>query len=394
MSEQLPDSIPNNHAIHEQPSGLLVAETRANHTYDEHPHLTQEPEDENQGPEKVRGISYTETESAGKPFIVAERPGSKSKSAEPEPAPIFPPEPTEPEPEPIEPPTEPLPEPAPQRDPAPQPGEANVMSPEERIKLFNERLNDWNKLLSDSRFVPTTEGYDEMVTVADNIEFRYLDPEVDGVSGMGYFIKGSDVRLNPTQARTLMDKVRLTEWIPAESEEDVMDAVMEEDDPQRVLDMTGDAEEHGELITLMDYSHFVHLDEDPHDLANLEKYKDYLYRRMVLTNHIDKEHPHLADGVEYYPAAYISEALKDFNKETDAKKYHKVALGGLKKAVGRVRKARAKAAAKATKLKERAQEKARSRRGNNEEDSSEGLTEEMPREESPDEEEPAEDHEG
>ncbi|HVX48449.1 MAG TPA: hypothetical protein VHA05_03800 [Candidatus Saccharimonadales bacterium] len=364
MSEQLPESVQNNHTIRELPSGLLVADSRANHVYDQHPHVDYDQEPESQGPEKVRGISYKETTLGGKPFIIAERPGSKSKSTvsnesgkaninpepvEPEPKVEPHPDPTEPAPEPkvgldpdpIEPPTEPLPT-EPQLDPAPQSGEANIITPEERIKLFNERLQNWSKLLSDSRFVPSTKGFDEMVALADNIEFRHLDPEVDGVSGMGYFIKGSSVRLNPTQARTLIDKVRVTEWVPSESEEDVMDAVVSENDPQKVLDMTGDAEDRGDLVTIMDYSHFVTLDEDPRDLENLEKYKKYIHGRMILTHHIHEEHWDRVDGIEYYPAAYISEAVEDFRKETQSKQYRGVALKGLKKAMDKARKLKEK----------------------------------------------------
>lgn len=94
MSEHVPDSIPNNYDIYyHQPSedvaGLLVAQSRANHAYTEHPH----PLDELEAPaaeehEKVRGIAYTETELAGKPFIIAERPGSKKRGH----GPVVPPE--------------------------------------------------------------------------------------------------------------------------------------------------------------------------------------------------------------------------------------------------------------------------------------------------------------
>lgn len=89
MNEQMPvpDSIHNNYQVWQGHDGLLTAESRANHVYNEHPHPADAGyvlESEPAGDEKQRGIAYTETELAGKPFVIAERPGSRKEELEAE----------------------------------------------------------------------------------------------------------------------------------------------------------------------------------------------------------------------------------------------------------------------------------------------------------------------
>ncbi|HEX5796957.1 MAG TPA: PP2C family serine/threonine-protein phosphatase [Candidatus Saccharimonadales bacterium] len=77
--DKLPESITNNFNIHQRESGLLVAESRAYHSSLHHKSDQPLPIPGITGPipDKQRGIVETDTELAGKPFVVAERPPSK-----------------------------------------------------------------------------------------------------------------------------------------------------------------------------------------------------------------------------------------------------------------------------------------------------------------------------
>ena len=81
MLKQSPDSIQHNFDLQTSPNGLIVAESRANHSYDKHQHSEPEPD---LGPVKTRGLGYTEIELGGKPFIIAERLQSGTPSTDPE----------------------------------------------------------------------------------------------------------------------------------------------------------------------------------------------------------------------------------------------------------------------------------------------------------------------
>ncbi|MGC1177341.1 MAG: hypothetical protein WA843_04690 [Candidatus Saccharimonadales bacterium] len=74
MSEQLPPSIQHDFTVHESTNpNLLIAESRAYHSYTEHPHPPNPAVPQEDIIAKTRGVGYTETELGGKPFIVAER---------------------------------------------------------------------------------------------------------------------------------------------------------------------------------------------------------------------------------------------------------------------------------------------------------------------------------
>lgn len=83
MSEQIPNPAKQNYNLEEQQSGLILATQAGFNTYKEHPHSVDYFGQEGLGqeqaieqPVKQRGITYTETELGGKPFIIAERPSS------------------------------------------------------------------------------------------------------------------------------------------------------------------------------------------------------------------------------------------------------------------------------------------------------------------------------
>ncbi len=316
MGEQLPDSISNNYAIQEQPSGLLTAESIANHSYKEHPHpIGGEPEAPPEVHEKTRGIVYNETELADKPFIIAERPDSKKRPDAEPPTPVLPRTPVEPA-TPVRPNVVVQPESDRNR-------EQGGSTPWE----VRKNLSELSETLSDSRHVPTPEEYDRIHSLAERISVRYKDPEQDGQAGMGYFIEGSDERLNAHQARKLLDKARITEWVFGDDdEEDIADRITQDNDPRRIEQLTDAASRSQHLITLMSYGEFLGPDKDPDDQKNLDSYQAYTQKRITLDSYILDNYREEYDNLEQYPRAYLDEAIEDFRDgiEADRGRYRRM----------------------------------------------------------------------
>lgn len=84
MPEQppkLPESIAKNFDLYKGSSDLVVAVSRANHSYDQHPGHGEQPTELF----KTRGMGYTETELGGQPFTIAERLQPRTPNQAPEP---------------------------------------------------------------------------------------------------------------------------------------------------------------------------------------------------------------------------------------------------------------------------------------------------------------------
>lgn len=245
-----------------------------------------------------------------------------------------------------------------------EPAEEPEVSPT-MAESIDKNLARWSKQLSDSRFVPSPWQYETLKRIAGQIELRHFDSEADGHSGMGYFVKGSDIRLNPTYARTVLDKTNTSEWVFDHDEyEETKELQQDLEKAKGPEDVREDTFQRTSRSQVMTYGQYLAAEQkakpeteqnpdadkaEENALRSFHHYKHYVKKRLELDEYLMEKYPH----DEPSPRGMTPQAIEEFNAEKAIKAgkeaqrsgrrtFRDIAIGGLHLVAQRLHEARAK----------------------------------------------------